>query len=117
MNARIAKEEMALLMPGAPKYSSAENDSYARNAEALKNRNAPRGGNPVIRLARAIRAWLAEQRKRQAMIDELATMTDHELADIGLNRSEVPTLFDSRYTTMLEEQQSGAGFTFGRSFI
>lgn len=38
------------------------------------------------RLAEAYRAW----RSRQAAIRELTQLTDHELADIGLSRSQIP---------------------------
>lgn len=45
------------------------------------------------RLAGAVR-WLIEMPRRRAVINELLSLSDHELADIGLDRGEVTQLFD-----------------------
>jgi len=41
--------------------------------------------------------WLVEMPKRQAVMDELASLSDHELADIGLTRSDLPRVFDEEF--------------------
>lgn len=50
---------------------------------------------------RGIHAWLApilakftEWQRRRAVIAEMAMMTDHELADIGLSRADLARVFD-----------------------
>ena len=37
---------------------------------------------------------IAEMPRRRALIDELSMLSDHELADIGLNRAELDRVFD-----------------------
>jgi uncharacterized protein YjiS (DUF1127 family) len=38
--------------------------------------------------------WLAELPRRQATMDDLKGLTDHELADIGLRRADIHRVFD-----------------------
>ena len=42
-------------------------------------------------------AHLASLPQRRAVLDELTLLTDRELADIGLNRSELGRVFDPRF--------------------
>ena len=101
MNAHTAKEEMALLTPG---FSRAEAFTGAEN------------GAPASRpglFARAV-TWLREQGQRRAVVEELSMLTDRELADIGLARSDVPFVFDRAFATMRDEQRTGTGT--GRAF-
>jgi len=51
---------------------------------------------------------LADWRHRRAVIAEMALMTDHELADIGLSRSDLPRVFDPAFA---------ADHTRGRDYI
>ena len=37
---------------------------------------------------------MAEQAQRRAVVNELATLSDRELADIGLNRGDISRVFD-----------------------
>jgi uncharacterized protein YjiS (DUF1127 family) len=48
----------------------------------------------------AFRAW----REKQAAINELDMMSDRELADIGLNRSDVHRVFDQAYNRDLRDR-------------
>ncbi|HEX3350325.1 MAG TPA: DUF1127 domain-containing protein [Acetobacteraceae bacterium] len=41
--------------------------------------------------------WLVEMPRRRALIDELSTLSDHALADIGLNRGELDRVFDRNF--------------------
>jgi uncharacterized protein YjiS (DUF1127 family) len=45
------------------------------------------------RLAAALR-WIVELPRHRAVINELRSLSDHELADIGLERGDIPHLFD-----------------------
>ena len=47
-------------------------------------------------LARLL-ARFAEWQHRRAVIAEMATMTDHELADIGLSRADLGRVFDPAF--------------------
>jgi uncharacterized protein YjiS (DUF1127 family) len=43
---------------------------------------------------RAVAKWFADRLERRAVMSELAMLSDHELADIGLTRGDVPYVFD-----------------------
>lgn len=45
----------------------------------------------------AIVAWVGELPRRQAVIAELAELSDHELADIGLVRSDLGRVFNADF--------------------
>ncbi len=87
MNARMPKEEMALMMP-ASLSGAAWTPSYADTQNA-----------PVSLLQRVGNAakWLMELPRRRMLLDELRTLTDHELADIGLSRAELGRVFDPAF--------------------
>jgi uncharacterized protein YjiS (DUF1127 family) len=50
------------------------------------------------RLAGAV-AWLVELPRRQAVLAELSELSDHELADIGLVRSDLGRVFDADFAS------------------
>jgi uncharacterized protein YjiS (DUF1127 family) len=64
------------------------NTSSARPAHGAGARIA-RIGAPVARVGR----WLRDVSRRNAVINELDRLSDRELADIGLNRSEIRSVF------------------------
>jgi len=43
-------------------------------------------------------AWRTEQRKRAQIARELATYTDRELFDLGIQRADVPAIINGTYT-------------------
>ena len=43
-------------------------------------------------------AWRIEQRKRAQIARELATCTDRELFDLGIQRADVPAIINGTYT-------------------
>ena len=90
MTNRIAKDEMALLMPhslGHYFQDDAEDMPVQDNAPSL-----------FARIAASVR-WLAEMPRRRAVINELAALSDHELADIGLTREDVKRVFDPAFSS------------------
>ena len=91
MNAPLAKEQIALLM----------SDSLTYRAPAVEGTDGtiadprPTFGEFVRGLWARIAAWP----RRRAVIDELAMLSDRELADIGLSRADVRRVFDPRYAS------------------
>jgi len=99
MNARVAKEEIALLMPTT--LASYADTAYAAPAETTPNA-----------FARAI-AWLLDLPRRRAVLSELSMLSDHELADIGLTRSELSRVFDPEFAARRGKNRA----TMGRAAI
>ncbi|MCB8880741.1 DUF1127 domain-containing protein [Acidisoma cellulosilytica] len=56
---------------------------------ATHGANASRFGGSVARVGR----WLRDVSRRNAVINELDRLSDRELADIGLNRNEIRSVF------------------------
>jgi uncharacterized protein YjiS (DUF1127 family) len=51
------------------------------------------GSSPVGAIAK----WFAERLQRRAVVAELSMLSDHELADIGLSRGDIPRVFDRSF--------------------
>ena len=86
MNVRVAKEELELLLPTTMSHYFHDEPMQA--------------AVPAVRrpgLFARMWQWLVEMPKRRAVLDELNMLSDHELADIGLNRSELPRVFDPSF--------------------
>ena len=66
--------------------------AYSNPIAAGYSEASPRGGLRG-RLASAVQ-WLAEAPRRRAVINELESLSDYELADIGLTRADLPRVFD-----------------------
>jgi uncharacterized protein YjiS (DUF1127 family) len=62
--------------------------SDARDAHAAMSRFA-RIGAPVVRFGR----WVRDTSRRNAVINELDRLSDRELADIGLSRGQIRSVF------------------------
>jgi uncharacterized protein YjiS (DUF1127 family) len=77
MSAQFAKNDMSFAMPTSLSQGSATH----RSSPGL-----------AARVAAAVQ-WFAEFPRRQAVISQLSAMSDRELADIGLTRSDVPLVF------------------------
>lgn len=86
MNVRVAKEEIALLMPTTLSH-------YADEPRMMPESTKP---GLMARLS-SVLSWIAEFPRRQAVLAELNDLSDHELADIGLNRSELNRVFDPEF--------------------
>ncbi len=86
MNMRVAKEEIALLMPV----------SLSNYADEPRFLDTPVRTGLVARLAAAVR-WVASLPQRHATMMELSDMSDRELADIGLQRAELDKVFDESF--------------------
>jgi uncharacterized protein YjiS (DUF1127 family) len=81
MMAHVAKDGMTFLMPGA-----------ARTGAVAQRRR----GGVVRKIAGAVQ-WLIEMPRRRAVLETLSSLSDHELADIGLTRADLPRVFDPAF--------------------
>jgi uncharacterized protein YjiS (DUF1127 family) len=84
MSAPIAKNSFAFELPNLT-YVDASLEEAALRVAAPPGK--PRG---LAALMAAFRAW----REKRVAMDQLAAMTEHELADIGLSRADVARVFD-----------------------
>lgn len=91
MNAPLAKEQIALLMSDSLTYrDTVVEGTDGTVAETPANRT-------VFQRLRAVVSALLAMPRRTAVIDELSSLSDRELADIGLNRHELNRVFDPRF--------------------
>ena len=98
MHARIAKEELAILLPTTM--------SHYFQDDHMPVPEVRRAG--LMDGLRAVVRWFAEMPKRHAVMEELSMLSDHELADIGLTRGELPRVFDPAFAADRDAQRSGA---------
>lgn len=89
MSAHFAKDQLAFSLGNASYIGPAYEDVAERPV------TAPAGFGRSV-LAR-VRAWF----EKQAVLGELEGMTDHELSDIGISRSDVRRVFDPTFTADL----------------
>ncbi len=59
----------------------------------------------LARIGSVVR-WLATVQRRRAVMSELAMLTDHELADIGVTRSQLPSVLDAAFARQRLEDAS-----------
>jgi len=102
MNAHVARNNILLLSAGSVgHYFEDEDNTYVVPAE-------PKGLRLFARIGNALR-WIAELPRRRAVLDELGSLSDHELADIGLTRSDLPRLFDPEFVMDQNYARVGKG--------
>jgi|SRR6185437_680798 len=99
MNAHTAEKDLVLLNTGF-----SQTDLFGSPVPA---RARQRG------IVARMMGWLAARAERRAVVAELSQLSDRELSDIGLVRSDVPFVFDRTFAAMREEQRDGAGRAFG----
>lgn len=104
MNAPLAKEQIALLMSDSLTYRSPVVEGTdgtivdARPARSLAQR-----------IGSFISGLLAMPRRR-AVLDELSSLSDRELSDIGLNRHELGRVFDPQFVAARRRTSGRSGF-------
>lgn len=100
MNARVAKEEIALLMPTSLSH-------YADEPRLAPVQTAP----SLISRVASVLNWIADLPRRRSVLAELSELSDHELADIGLSRGDLSRVFDPEFAA----QRARARGTVGRA--
>lgn len=89
MTATLANDQFAIKLNRIPSYIDASEEQKAAVAPA-----APR--SLARRIADSL-TWFAHFRARQALMAEMSAMSDRELADIGLSRTDIPRVFSSNF--------------------
>ena len=100
MTTHVSKEQLGLMMPGTM-------DHYFQNEPEYLA--APRPGL-LAKAAAAIGAWIS----RRAAIEEVAALSDAQLADIGISRCDAPMVFDRRFAAQREQDRIVAMLQTGR---
>jgi uncharacterized protein YjiS (DUF1127 family) len=86
MTAQITKDQFNYSLGNASYVDYSYDEPPARVIET------PKPG--IGRLLKMAVAGFADWRRRQAVMHEMEMLTDRELADIGLARSDLPRVFD-----------------------
>ena len=100
MNAFVPKEEIALLRPNTLSHYFKDDAMWAPAPEPKR----PGFFGRVASLCRTI----AEMPRRQAVLNELNMLSDHELSDIGLVRGELGRVFDSGFVAQRNSERAAA---------
>jgi uncharacterized protein YjiS (DUF1127 family) len=101
MSAPIAKDQLAFQLPNQTYVQARYEEPNLR----VSYQSEPRHGfGPWLagRIA-AFRAW----REKQAALTEMEMMSDRELLDIGLSRSDLHRVFDSAHNADLVARSGG----------
>ncbi|OJY78319.1 MAG: hypothetical protein BGP12_00235 [Rhodospirillales bacterium 70-18] len=86
---------MAIMMPGSIGH-------YFKDDLADMPATEPRGPGLFARLGAGL-AFIASLPRRRAVLNELYSLSEHELADIGLTRAELPLVFDADFAAKRRE--------------
>ena len=109
MTVRYATEELALMMPTSlSNYFTPSGHGFAREYPAYYFNADSTPIRPGL-FAR-ISTWL----KRRAAVSELAALTDHELADIGLSRGDLAVAFDQGFVAKRNADRFGTNLQSSR---
>ena len=84
MSAHFAKDQVSYFAP-------------VNISEASPSVFAPSNAGIVGKGLRAIAKSFSAMMERRAVIGELSSLSDHELADIGLTRADIPRVFDRAF--------------------
>ena len=91
MSGLVAKEEIALLMPERLAHYFQDDPEYMPATSGT--------GRSLLSTVGAVLKWVIEIPRRRAVLDELGSLSDHELSDIGLSRAELGQVFDRSFAT------------------
>jgi uncharacterized protein YjiS (DUF1127 family) len=89
MNAYVPKEEIALLRPNTLSHYFKDDAPYVPAPERTRPSLSARIGS-FFRV-------IADLPRRHAVMQELHALSDHELSDIGLVRSDLGRVFDREF--------------------
>jgi len=100
MTAHVSKEQLGLMLPGTMSHYFQDEPEYLE---------APRPGL-FARLFSAISGWVALRTE----MEEVSSLTDAQLADIGISRSEIPLVFDNAFAAQRNQDRVIATLQAGR---
>ncbi len=100
MTAHVSKEQLGLMLPGTMDHYFQDEQEYLA---------APRPGL-FARAMLGISDWFA----RRATITEVAHLSDAQLADIGVTRADLPSMFDGAFTVRQDQDRTIAMLQAGR---
>jgi len=104
MNATFAKNQMSHLIPAGLSYRGTDEDAMQTGREARGT-----AGRGIARKIADALAYLVAMPRRRAVLDELSMLTDRELADIGVARSELTRVFDPAFVNERGRGYRGPG--------
>ncbi len=85
MNAHVSNSDLTYVVPSA--LSTSGSAAYA----------TPSRRRGIVAWLASLGEWFAEMPRRRAVLSELSALSDHELADIGLARGDLPRVFDPEF--------------------
>ena len=100
MNAYSAKQDMAMLPPAALSHYFKDEALYMPAPE-------PAASGLFARIAGFFRN-LADLPRHHAVLFELGSLSDHELSDIGLVRTDLSRVFDREFTASRNGERGAA---------
>jgi uncharacterized protein YjiS (DUF1127 family) len=103
MNATFARDPMSFVM-----LASLSEAGIINRGTIDRTRNEPPRPGLTERIASAVK-WLVELPRRNAVIQELSVLSDHELADIGLSRAELNRVFEPNFVAGQREMAAQRG--------
>ena len=100
MTAYVSKEALGLMLPGTMNHYFQDEPQYLE---------APRPGALALVFA-AFAGWIA----RRNAVDEVAGLSDAQLADIGISRADVPLIFENSFVARREQDRMVMALQAGR---
>lgn len=91
MSATVAKDGLTFVM-----LASLSSAGLIANPTMDSYRSEAPSPSLMDRVA-GVAKWVREMPRRQSVIEELSGLSDHELADIGLSRCELNSVFDQSF--------------------
>lgn len=90
MTMQVAKNDLTLMM----------SETLSRGGYVAGAAGDRTPGRSLSQRMRSAVRWFVEMPRRRAVIQELSLLSDHELADIGLHRADIPSVFDPAFSAM-----------------
>ncbi len=100
MTAHVSKEQLGLMLPGTMSHYFQDEPEYLETARP----------GLFARIVGAVSAWVG----RQGRIDEVAALSDAQLADIGITRAEVPMIFAGGFAAQRDQDRTVSLLQAGR---
>jgi uncharacterized protein YjiS (DUF1127 family) len=100
MTAHVSKEQLGLMLPGTMSHYDQNEPEYLE---------APRPG-VLASLMLAVSGWVSSSTE----VKEVSSLSDAQLADIGINRGEIPLVNDHAFAAQRNQDRVLAALQAGR---